>query len=228
MAECAYYLELISQSVDGQLPQAAHQSLMEHLERCPDCRVLYQQLLEIHNELSSWNEQDVPAGFTQGVMARIRGLDPHNNKTLPFWKGRQFKTLGAIAACAMLCLGLRHVTPPAHQNADYESLQAKHSMSEAVPQVVDAERSTPQHECTPSSEILIQTISTLTGSTPGTVLVVDEIPEELNGTRYCSGNTLTFLVVDTDQPQALIQQLSPTARRHLVSDGESLVLVLCI
>lgn len=228
MSECAYYLELISQSVDGQLPQAAHQSLMEHLERCPDCRVLYQQLLEIHNELSSWNEQDVPAGFAQGVMARIRGLDPHNNKTLPFWKGRQFKTLGAIAACAMLCLGLRHVTPPAHQNADYESLQTKHSMSEAVPQVVGAERSTPQHECTPSSETLIQTISTLTGSTPGTVLVVEEIPEELDGTRYCSGNTLTFLVVDTDQPQALIQQLSPTARRHLVSDGESLVLVLCI
>ena len=108
MANCEFYLELMSQSLDGALTDEAQKALDEHLRQCPDCRVLHQQLCDVHSELSSWEEQAVPEGFTQGVMSRVRALEssPKRLKVVPLWKRPSFKALGSVAACAVVCLGI--------------------------------------------------------------------------------------------------------------------------
>ena len=225
MAECAYYLELMSQSLDGQLNQTNQARLQEHLEHCPDCRVVYGQLREIHDELSSWQEQEVPEGFAQGVMERIREAESPAQKVIPLWKHPRIRALGSVAACAALCLGLWRGHSSAPQGDPVSDPQTKYTVSQAAPQVANAAGSYLQQERSP--EELLLTITRLTGSSPGTVLVVEEIPGELDGTWYRSGEELTFLVVDSDQPQALLQQLTSSAQHCLHGDGDALVLVLC-
>lgn len=233
MTECAYYSELMSQSLDGELTAEAQHSLMQHLETCPDCRNLYRQLCEIHSTFSSWEEQEVPEGFTRSVMEQIRQLDAPSGETdkiIPFRKTPRRKALGCIAACAALCLGLWGIThthtPPALGQISIAAEPQIKSAHTTLPQPSDSENQNSDHADRFQPSDLAQQIRDLTGITPGTVLVLDSVPEELDGTWYTAKDGLTFLLVDTDQPSALLQQLAPHAHQTLTLDGDSLVLVL--
>lgn len=240
MTECAYYSELMSQSLDGELTAELQRSLMKHLEICPDCRQLYQQLCEIHSAFSSWEDQEVPEGFAQSIMEQIRQLDApsgEKNKIIPFRRRPLFKSLGSIAACAALCLGLWGITntqtPAAApilsafvQTDAGADPQAK-STRPVIPDPSGTEAQNSDHEDRLQSSELAQQIIDITGIKPGTVLVLEAVPEELDGTWYTTEDGLTFLVVDTDQPSAVLQQLTPYAQHLLTLDGECLVLVLC-
>lgn len=234
MAECTYYLELMGQSLDDELTQDGQHSLMAHLESCPDCRLQYQQLCEIHSAFSSWEEQEVPEGFSRGVMEQIRQLDsPSGQKTkiIPFWKRPQIKALGSIAACAALCLGLWRITasgshPSASVQADAAAETQAKSAYTSVPQLADTEGQHSAQKDIPLPSELVQQIIDMTGTKPGTVLVLESVPEELDGTWYSAEEGLAFLLVDTDQPSALAQQLAPHAQLSLTLEGDSLILVL--
>ena len=105
MESCSYYLELLSLSLDDSLTPKQQADLQHHLDQCPECRLLAQQLTEIHSELSAWEDQPVPEGFTQQVMDQIRTPDTPKN-IIPLWKRPQFKAIGSLAACALLCVGV--------------------------------------------------------------------------------------------------------------------------
>lgn len=111
MEHCERFTDLISQSLDGSLSHDDQQALQQHLEQCPECRLLSQQLLEVQHELHVLEEQEVPAGFAEGVMNRIRALE-QKPKIVPIWKHPQFKMFGSIAACALICVGIWRMGTP--------------------------------------------------------------------------------------------------------------------
>jgi predicted anti-sigma-YlaC factor YlaD len=91
MERCRSYQELLSLSLDQPLTPADQNALDRHLSQCSQCRALSRQLGQIHNELALWPEEDVPAGFADGVMDRIRA--DAAPKVVPLWKRPQIKAL---------------------------------------------------------------------------------------------------------------------------------------
>lgn len=104
MEHCDRFLALISQALDEELPLEDQQALAGHLAQCPQCRELQRQLEEIQDEFTSWAGQEVPDGFTQGVMDRVRALPSSNVR--PFWRRPQVRALGSLAACMLICVGV--------------------------------------------------------------------------------------------------------------------------
>ena len=206
MESCDRYLELLSQSLDGPLSELEQNALQAHLEICPDCRLLAQQLAQIHGELSTWEDHPVPEGFTPGVMDQIRALNDTPKNIVPLWKRPQFKALGSVAACAVLCLGLWGsgiLSGSTAMDGSVEMAAAAKGVSAAstecataVPaavadQVSPAETfeqlycedtadyvvSRSQSESTiPDEEELLQLAERLTGVQPGCLMVVTDIP----------------------------------------------------
>ena len=144
MEHCEHFTELISQSLDNALSSNDHQALQQHLEQCPECRLLSQQLFEVERELRTLEEQEVPEGFTQGVMDRIRALEQKPN-IIPIWKHPQFKAFGSIAACALICVGLwRMGTPNISEDMAFSAETSAPAVenSAQIPHVVNAPSAT--------------------------------------------------------------------------------------
>ena len=154
MEHCERFTDLISQSLDGTLSAEDQQALQQHLEQCPECRLLSQQLLEVQRELHVLEEQDVPEGFAQGVMDRIRAME-QKPKIVPIWKHPQFKMFGSIAACALICVGIWRMgapnitedmafaseaaAPAAETSIQFQySADASNTTADEVPQMIQA------------------------------------------------------------------------------------------
>ena len=106
MKPCAYYIELLSAGLDGMLTEEQELELAEHLASCPACRELGPQLVAAHAAFTQMEELEAPEGFAQGVMARVRAQESAKPKVVPFFRRPAVKSLGALAACAVLCVGL--------------------------------------------------------------------------------------------------------------------------
>ncbi len=93
MCDCDRALELISLSIDGGLTADEGRELDEHLEHCGACRSLARDLAELHAAMPE--EEEVPAGFHQAVMDRVR-----ESKVVPLApkRKRQWKSWAAMAA----------------------------------------------------------------------------------------------------------------------------------
>lgn len=64
-------LELISLRLDGELEGGERRELEEHLDACPACRSLAQELERLHAAMPEL-EEEVPEGFHRAVMDRVR------------------------------------------------------------------------------------------------------------------------------------------------------------
>lgn len=73
MTDCAYYMELISAELDGELTEAERARLTAHLEQCPDCRRYRQALASVSGALADSLEPP-PATLARSVMARVKAL----------------------------------------------------------------------------------------------------------------------------------------------------------
>ena len=124
MERCERFEELLSQRLDQPLPPQEERELEDHLARCPRCRVLAADLEQICGQFACLEELPAPEGFAQGVMDRIRALEPEPapaetpeapeeepkqeekvipiRRTLPRWA----RTAAALAACCVLGFGV--------------------------------------------------------------------------------------------------------------------------
>lgn len=73
MTDCAYYMELISAELDGELTEAERARLTAHLAQCPACRRYRQALASVSGALEDSLEPP-PATLARSVMARVRTL----------------------------------------------------------------------------------------------------------------------------------------------------------
>lgn len=98
---CERCLDLISARLDGPLSQQDQAELTAHLNTCPECRAIADDLANIHSSLSGAAAVP-PAELAQGVMRSIRG-----QRTA---RKRIFRQLGTLAACLVLCVGILRIT----------------------------------------------------------------------------------------------------------------------
>lgn len=76
MERCERFEELLSQRLDQPLPTQEERELEDHLARCPRCRALAEDLEQLCGQFACLEELPAPEGFAQGVMDRIRALEP--------------------------------------------------------------------------------------------------------------------------------------------------------
>lgn len=104
MNSCEPYRQAISLSLDGMLSREEEDALRAHLEQCPDCRADYALLQAASEALREEGETQAPPQLLPQVMDEIRRQSPP--KVIPLWRRPQIRALGALAACAVLCIGL--------------------------------------------------------------------------------------------------------------------------
>lgn len=94
MPDCETYLELISASLDGVITPAETKALKAHLEVCPQCRTLLEDLTALHAAMPE--EEEPPQGFSERVMAAVAAQE----KVVAFPGKKNRRRWGSIAAVA--------------------------------------------------------------------------------------------------------------------------------
>ena len=126
MERCERFEELLSQRLDQPLLPEEERELEDHLARCPNCRALAEDLEQLCGQFACLEELPAPEGFAQGVMDRIRALEPEPapaekpegrkeeteptempkvvplRRPMPRWA----RTAAALAACCVLGFGV--------------------------------------------------------------------------------------------------------------------------
>ena len=100
MSECDRYLEMISQLVDGELPEPQKTELLAHLDGCANCRRVYDAFSAISLSLG---ETAAPEGFAEGVMSAVRTQGGHGSRRAKKPGKSQVRYM-ALAACIVLAV----------------------------------------------------------------------------------------------------------------------------
>lgn len=125
MERCERFEELLSQRLDQPLLPEEERELEDHLARCPNCRALAEDLEQLCGQFACLEELPAPEGFAQGVMDRIRAMEPEpapaetpevpeekagptEEKVVPLRRQmpRWARTAAALAACCVLGFGV--------------------------------------------------------------------------------------------------------------------------
>ena len=69
MKECEEFAPLLSAFVDGELTEEERAEVLAHVSECEKCRRLLGELTALHAALGELEDEDVPAGFTEGDTA---------------------------------------------------------------------------------------------------------------------------------------------------------------
>lgn len=105
MEHCKEYIELISAAIDGALTTEETARLEEHLNACPDCQALYDDLNRVHQALLELPPVEVPEGLTERILEAVAADNitalPKPKKSALRWK----KTVAAAAVFALILLG---------------------------------------------------------------------------------------------------------------------------
>jgi anti-sigma factor RsiW len=71
---CVEVVELVTDYLEGVLPQAETRRLERHLETCPGCRDYLEQLRAIAGSLRGLTDDSFPADIRDGLIADFRSL----------------------------------------------------------------------------------------------------------------------------------------------------------
>ena len=69
MKKCEEFAPLLSAFVDGELTEEERAEVLAHVSECEKCRRLLGELTALHAALGELEDEDVPAGFTEGALA---------------------------------------------------------------------------------------------------------------------------------------------------------------
>lgn len=108
MKYCEEYAALLDLFVDGELAGPEMERVRDHLAACPGCRAYVDDALAMRAGFPNVEEADVPEGFAQGVMERIR--ETSNRKSAELRRRgirRWMGTAAALAACCALVILVR-------------------------------------------------------------------------------------------------------------------------
>ena len=103
MRPCEEYEDLISAFIDGVLPEADRERLMEHMASCPACQAYFDDQVAIHDAFVH-GEAPAPERLASAVMAQVCST-PQRAKRKPILL--RWQSYAALAACcALVVLGL--------------------------------------------------------------------------------------------------------------------------
>ena len=110
MKNCEEFAPLLSAFVDGELTEEERAEVLAHVSECEECGRLLGELTALHAALGELEDEDVPAGFTEGVMAAVRA---EKAAAKPQAKKRSaWRRWMPMAACAAIIALAAAVTIP--------------------------------------------------------------------------------------------------------------------
>ena len=129
MNSCAYYQELISSLVDGELSEEENEALMLHLNTCSRCNAMYAVFHDLSDILSE-DPEPLPEGLHENIMAGVRRSEIMK-------KNRRMRRIGlrtamTAAACAVLVLFAAVSFDPGRR-ADSVSIRSEQEAMELLP-----------------------------------------------------------------------------------------------
>ena len=151
---CEDSLEQISRGLDGDLTPQEQTALEEHLAAYPQCRALARELTELHQLMGELEETPAPDTLAPSVMAAIR----REKKPVPLGLRPWFRTVGGLAACAVICLGL-YAFNPGLLSGSSEVPGQQSGTSQSQPAPANRGQENVQQEETPQQEELPQSDS---------------------------------------------------------------------
>ena len=98
---CDDYKELISLYFDKELDEKEEKELFEHLTNCPSCRKEFEELKVVMDMLGEIEEEELPEGFHNEVMAKIKAEAKPKKKKTPWAR----YTSIAASICAVFIVG---------------------------------------------------------------------------------------------------------------------------
>ncbi len=102
MKKCEEFAPLLSAYFDGELTEEERAELRAHVMECEACQKLLGELTALHEAFGALGEEEVPVGFTEGVMAAVRA---EKAAAKPQTKKRSaWRRMAPLAACAALVL----------------------------------------------------------------------------------------------------------------------------
>lgn len=104
MNGCEDFLELLDSFLDGELPPDQMLRVQSHLDACPACRDYVDGALTLRAAFPSVEDADVPEGFAENVMERVRASTP---KPAALHRRRWVSAVAALAACCAIVILLR-------------------------------------------------------------------------------------------------------------------------
>ena len=129
MNSCAYYQELISSLVDGELSDEENEALMLHLNSCSRCNAMYAVFHDLSDILSE-EPEPLPEGLHENIMAGVR-------RSEIIKRSRRMRKIGlrtamTAAACAVLVLFAAAGFNPG-KRADSVSIRSEQEASQLLP-----------------------------------------------------------------------------------------------
>ncbi|MBR1660255.1 MAG: zf-HC2 domain-containing protein [Oscillospiraceae bacterium] len=100
------YKEQLSALLDNELDEEAREEVLRHLSACEECQSYFEELSDLHDAMSGWEELDPPADFAEGVLARLHeeGTAAAVSETARQDAKKRRQVFGALAACAAVLL----------------------------------------------------------------------------------------------------------------------------
>ena len=98
--DCEKALDLINEYIDGELVANDTEFVRSHIEKCPECRRVYEELKEIKNLLES-NAEEAPTELYDRVMDEVRV-----EKNATRRKNHVMRKWSFAAVAAVICLSV--------------------------------------------------------------------------------------------------------------------------
>ena len=80
---CPEARELVSDYIDGELPEATARALEGHLETCPNCPPLYASLIQTLADLKALGTAPMAGDFAHRLAAALAEADPPGDTPAP-------------------------------------------------------------------------------------------------------------------------------------------------
>lgn len=234
--DCKDSVQWISDWLDGALTPVEERMLMMHLEQCPQCAALWEQLTALHTACSDLPEISAPEGFVQGVMARVRETEQitseprKQKKVIPLFQRVHAQRWMAAVACFVVGFGLSRTGFFNNFDGTAQSVTAENAFiaaaEESAPMEMERIVASPQAAMIQNDVAELEsewTTDRAVEEAVGSVLVLEKLPEgseavlgkEIVWTRHENGEKSCFVTgKQGEQLLALAQEQKISIREE--------------
>lgn len=136
--KCQEVMEYMQRHLDEDLSKQEHEILQQHMNDCIECTLMFQRLNQLSDELVNLPKVTPPMNLVDSIMPRIEELDrmakadKQHKVSVPFWKGKSFRTVGSVVAASVAVIAIIAYGPFKLSGTEQADYHANHSMNTAA------------------------------------------------------------------------------------------------